>query len=93
MEVGEMTLKQLTRRLDEASDIVVPRLRKAGNDAMADALATEVSVLRRIAPKNRRLWKYYEGWIFGFAHAAGVAEALAGLHEGGGNVKSPRADL
>ena len=52
-----MTLSQLIRRLDEASTVVVPRLRAAGEDAMADAVAFEVAVLRRIAPKNRKMWK------------------------------------
>lgn len=76
-----MKLSQLIKRLDEASTVVVPRLRAAGEDVMADAVAFEVFVIRQIAPKNRKLWSYYEGFIFGLAHAAGVAEAVAGHRE------------
>ena len=65
-------MKESTDRLDAAERVVVPRLRKAGKDAMADALAMEIGVLRRVSPKTPKLRTYTEGWIFGFAFAAAL---------------------
>lgn len=77
-EIDKMTLNKLKKRLDEAARVVVPRLRKAGQDAMADALVHELFVLRTVAPRNRNLRSYHEGWLFGFAYAAGIVETQVG---------------
>ena len=78
-----MTVKEhrqrLVARLREVSAVILPRLKAAGLDDIAEGLEHEYVILWKIL-ENKTVnlkadwFSYYNGWLHGYVNAAGVLE-------------------